>query len=278
MKKGETSKRGGYQDILCCFTDLYITQGSGYADGDYSHKGTRAIDVRGKEPGVRYPYYAPVDVKAVYIYPESGEAVWQSLEKVRFADGTIDYMTMLTVHDNTINYGVGYIGYQGTQIGNMGDKGNATGVHCHIEFAKGKQGLYKNSYGNWGLTNAIEFEDACFMDNTEILHGVAKWIYLKDVPVEDYFEPNKDYKLLYNINLRRTPKVEKGNIPKVKDVDSYTKTLLTSSNPNDNAIMKKGTLVSPLNIVKSDNRIWLSYGNCYLCGEDIDKEKLVKRV
>ena len=52
MKKGQTSKRGGIQDILCPFTDMVITQGSGYADGNFSHKGTRAIDVRGKEAGV----------------------------------------------------------------------------------------------------------------------------------------------------------------------------------------------------------------------------------
>lgn len=280
MKKNETSKRGGYEDILCPFTDMYITQGSGYSDGNYSHKGTRAIDVRGLEPGVRYPYYAPVTLKAVKVVASSGETTWQSVEKVRFSDGTIDYVTVETVHDDTRNSYVGMIIKQGEQLGNMGTKGNATGVHCHIEFAKGKQGLVKNKYGNWGLSNAIEFEDACFMDNTNIIHGFAKWKYLKDIPVQDddYFVPNVNYELLYDINLRLSPCVKSDNIPKVKNIDANTKKLLTSNNPNDNAIMKKGTQICPATITKSDNRIWASYGNCYLCAEDINGLRLMKKV
>ena len=280
MKKGQTSVRGGIQDILCPFTDMYITQGSGYSDGGQTHKGTRAIDVRGKEPGIKYPYYAPVTVKAVKVVESSGETLWQSTEKVRFADGDIDYVSLITVHDNTRNSYVGMVVKQGNQLGNMGDKGQATGVHCHIEFAKGKQDYYKNKYGNWGLTNAIEFEDACFMDDTNIIKGVADWKYLKDIPVqeEDYFLPNVNYELLNNINLRLTPFVKENNIPKVKQIDNYTKKLLTSSNPNDNAVMKKGVQICPLEVIKSDNRIWVSYGNCYLCCEDTDGTKLMKKV
>ena len=280
MKKGQTSKRGGYEDILCPFTDMYITQGSGYSDGTYSHKGTRAIDVRGLEPGVRYPYYAPVTLKAVKIVESHGETTWQSVEKVRFSDGTIDYVTVETVHDDTRNSYVGMIIKQGEQLGNMGTKGNATGVHCHIEFAKGKQNLVQNQYGNWGLSNAVEFEDACFMDNTNIIYGFANWKYLKDIPVQDddYFVPNVNYELLYDINLRLSPYVKSDNIPKVKNIDAGTKKLLTSTNPNDNAIMRKGTQICPATITKSDNRIWASYGNCYLCAEDIDGLRLMKKV
>ena len=185
MKKEQTSKRGGYEDILCPFTDMYITQGSGYTDGTYSHKGTRAIDVRGAEAGVRYAYYAPVTLKAVKVIASGGETTWQSVNKVRFADGDIDYVTVETVHDDTRNSYVGMVVKQGEQLGNMGKKGNATGVHCHIEFAKGKQGLVKNKYGVWGLSNSVEFEDACFMDNTNVIRGVANWKYLKDIPVHD---------------------------------------------------------------------------------------------
>ena len=278
MKKGQTSKRGGIQDILCPFTDMVITQGSGYADGNFSHQGTRAVDVRGVEPGVCYPYYAPVTLKAVAVVASHGETTWQSVEKVRFANGDIDYLTIETAHDDTRNSYVGMIVNQGEQLGNMGTKGYATGVHCHIEFAKGKQRLSKNSYGVWGLTNAVEIEDACFMDNTNIIVGVANWKYLKDVKVEEeYFVPNVYYKLLYDVNIRKEAKIG-DNIPKVKEVDNFTKTLLTSKNGEDNAIMKAGTVIEPLKIVKSDNRIWLTYGNCYICGEDIDKTKLVKKI
>lgn len=185
MKAGQKSKRNGIEDILCPFTDIVITQGTGINGNTYSHDGTRACDIRGINVGERYPYYAPFKCKAVHVIPSYGQTVWQSLEKVRFADGTVDYCTFLTVHDDTINFGVGLVVEQGGQIGNMGTAGNATGVHCHIEFAKGLQGLVQNKYGIWGLSNSVELEEACFMDNTNIIHGVAKWVYLKNVPVEE---------------------------------------------------------------------------------------------
>lgn len=279
MKKGQTSKRGGIQDILCPFTDIVITQGSGYSDGTFSHQGTRAVDIRGKKGGVYYAYYAPFDCVCVATYPTHGESDWQSIDKVRFADGSIDYCTFTICHDDTMNAYVGMQLKQGVQIGNMGTKGYATGVHCHIEFAKGKQSLVKNKYGIYGLTNAVEIEDACFMDKTNIIVGVAEWKYLKDVKVEEeYFVANKSYKLLYDMNIRKTAQVKDGNIPKVKEMDSFTKTLLTSKKPEDNAIMKKGTKIEPAKIVKKDGRVWLSYGNCYICGEDKDKTKFVKKV
>ena len=198
MLKGQTSIVGKYQNILCPFVNLYITQGSGYADGTFSHKGLRAIDVRGAKVGEREAYYAPVDCICIQTIPSYGEAIWQSKEKVRFADGTIDYVTFLTCHDNTFNAKVGLELKQGIQLGNMGNKPEdvCTGVHCHIEFAKGKASYVKNEYGNWGLTNAVEFEDACYMDDTNILKGYADWKYLTDIPADE------DYEKLYNDALQ----------------------------------------------------------------------------
>ena len=73
MIKGQKSVRGGIEDFLCPFTDMYITQGS-MTNG--SHKGIYANDVRGIQPGVRYPYYAPCTCKCVKIYPSSGQAMY----------------------------------------------------------------------------------------------------------------------------------------------------------------------------------------------------------
>ena len=106
MRANQTSKRNGIQDILCPFTNLYISQGSGYFDGTYSHQGTRAIDVTNGD-GTQAPYYAPFDCVAIEVYPTYGQTLWYSKEKVRFTDGTIDYCSFVTVHDNTINFGKG---------------------------------------------------------------------------------------------------------------------------------------------------------------------------
>lgn len=93
----------------------------------------------------------------------------------------------------------------------------------------------------------------------------------------EYFIPYMKYKLQYDINLRTTPYVQKGNIPKVRNIDTYTKQFLTSTKPNDNAVMKKGTIITPAKISYTDKRVWISYGNCWLCGLDKDGTYLIRK-
>lgn len=192
MQKGQTSVRNGIQDLLCPFPVMYITQGA----NEGSHKGLEAIDVRGKNRGVKEPYYAPCDLKVVQIYSSSNTVLWQSKEPVRLANGKVDYITIATAHDDTVNFKVGFETKQGLQIGNMGIKGIGTGVHCHIEVGYGRQNDFpKNgqrftlggkTYDIYGLKQQIPFEDAFFMDGTEVISGRANWKFLKDVEVGTY--------------------------------------------------------------------------------------------
>ena len=115
MRAGQKSVRGGIEDFLCPFTDMYITQGS---NSPFSHKGIMANDVRGLEAGVRYPYYAPCTSKCMRVYPQSGQSMWQSVNKVRFANGRVDYATYMICHDDTQDCWVGQVLEQGHQIGN----------------------------------------------------------------------------------------------------------------------------------------------------------------
>lgn len=182
MYKGQKSKRGGIEDFLCPFTDMYITQG---ANGYFSHRGIMANDVRGRVAGIRYPYYAPCRSKCLKVYPSSGQVMWQSTEKVRFSNGRIDYATYMTAHDNTMNAKVGQIVEQGVQLGNMGDKGNATGVHCHIQVSQSKDTTwYKNQYGNYKFNNEYDLDDCYFTDYTNIIQGSGgNWKTTGAVPV-----------------------------------------------------------------------------------------------
>lgn len=219
MLKGQTSIRGGIEDFLCPFTDMYITQGSG---GNGSHAGTMSNDVRGKMVGVRAPYYAPCTVKCLRVYPESGQVMWQSVNKVRFANGKVDYATIMTAHDNTVDSYAGQIVKQGAQLGNMGNKGNATGVHCHIEIEQGNDTSWqKNRYGNYCFNNEVDTDSCYFMDNTNILYGSGgSWKYLKDVKVEEgnsggsgnyiNLSPNIDSWRFYDINVSPVKKNAKG--------------------------------------------------------------------
>lgn len=184
MLKGQKSIRNGIEDFLCPFTDMYISQGS---NGAYSHKGTMANDVRGASAGVRYPYYAPCKLKCLAIYPESGQSMWQSINKVRFANGRIDYATIMVAHDDTQNCKVGQIVEQGSQLGNMGTKGNATGVHCHIEISQSNDKSWrKNQYGIYCFNNEYDTDACYFVDNTNIIKGMGgNWKTTNDVKVEE---------------------------------------------------------------------------------------------
>ena len=171
MYKGQKSIRGGIEDFLCPFTDMYITQG---ANSTFSHQGVLANDVRGRVAGIRYPYYAPCKSKCIRTYPESGQVMWQSVNKVRFANGRIDYATYMTAHDNNMTAYTGQIIEQGDHLGNMGDKGNATGVHCHIEISQSSDTTwFKNKYGNYMFNNEYDLDDCCFVDYTNIIYGMG---------------------------------------------------------------------------------------------------------
>ena len=169
MYKGQKSVRGGIEDFLCPFTDMYITQGS---NGNFSHKGIMANDIRGKVAGIRYSYYAPCTCKCIKTYPESGQVMWQSVNKVRFANGRIEYATFMTAHDNTMDAKIGQIVNQGDQLGNMGDKGDTTGVHCHIQVSQSRDTTwYKNVYGNYKFNHEYDLDDCYFVDYTNIIKG-----------------------------------------------------------------------------------------------------------
>lgn len=189
----QTSLRDGVEDALCPFTDIYITQGS----NEGNHLGTKAIDVRGINQGVKYPYYAPCTCKCIKVYPNNGQSHWTSVEKVNLANGQVDYITFLIAHDNTFDAYVGQTIKQGNQIGNLGNLGNATGVHCHIEVGIGSNLeliQLNNVYETWTfpIDKEIEFEEAFFLDNTNILHGYGNWIYLNKTNTSDQIEDMSD--------------------------------------------------------------------------------------
>lgn len=192
MNQGQTSKRNGVQDILFPMQCMNITQGN---NGATSHRGVNALDLAGKDTG-RDLFYAPFDVVCMDTGNKDveGNAVfWQSQNKVRFADGTIDYATIMVLHDDNLN-GI-YVGAkytQGTQIGQEGSAGNATGNHNHFEIAKGKYDhKYDiNSYGIYHLPNSISADKCCFIDNTTIINNnCMNWKKLSDVSVEDKPKP-----------------------------------------------------------------------------------------
>lgn len=218
MFKGQKSKKDGLENFLCPFTDMYISQGS---NGSYSHKGIKAHDIRGKISGIRYPYYAPCTCKCIKTYPVTGQVMWQSINKVIFANGRIDFATFMTAHDDTMNAKIGMVVQQGNQLGNMGRKGfsNMTGIHCHIQISQSNDTTwYKNKYGNYKFNNEYDPEDCYFIDNTNIVYAanITNWKKTDKIPVdENYHKEAVDQILhvgskvkfdgIFKVDIVRTP-------------------------------------------------------------------------
>lgn len=179
MHKGQKASKDGVQYFLCPFTDMYITQGSNSA---FSHNKIMANDVIGVKSGERYPYYAPCDIKCLKLYKDSGQSMWQSLKPVIFANGRVDYATIMIAHDNNLTAKVGDVKSQGDYWGSMGDKGVGTGIHCHIQISqsndtswikRSEYTLYGKTYPIYGFNNEYDLDDCYYVNDTNILNGMG---------------------------------------------------------------------------------------------------------
>lgn len=263
MLKNQKSSTDGIQNFLCPFTKMQITQ---RANGKMSHMGVMANDIASGTAGLKAPYFAPIDCKCVKIYKTGGGSMWQSLDKVRFANGDVDYATFIIYHDESQNCKIGQIVRQGQQIGNMGRKGKATGVHCHFEVAKGLDtSFYKNDYDVYTMNNEIDIFEACFMDDTEILnYQELNWKYTKDIDnSKDDFKIG-DYITLDDMFIRSGP----GEYFSTKLVENITKNgkdYVLNKDPKAFAIYKKGIIFTALKIVKNSRGIWGKSPSGWIC-------------
>lgn len=163
----------GYEVALFPFEYLYMSQDEG---GDFSHSGTYNIDFLGWGANGRIlncPFYAPCTLECVAIWdPASNNRVYQSVNQVHLADGSIDYLTITFAHDNNPIHNVGDIITQGQLLGHTGTTGYVTGDHTHSCCGKGTyQGFTQRPTGNYDLTNRIHYWDGVYVNDTHIIEG-----------------------------------------------------------------------------------------------------------
>lgn len=176
---------------------MRITQG--YMEG--SHLGSYAIDEAGKDTQID-KLYAPFTGIIKKTYTSDANEIWfESIEKVEYPDGTIDYMTILFAHNNDISdLYIGKTIKQGEVIYKEGTKGNTTGNHCHLECGKGKftgSGWYKNSFNNWVINNGKIPTECLWIDDSITVLDSHNYTFkkieeLKEEPIEEPVEENKD--------------------------------------------------------------------------------------
>lgn len=134
--------RNGKQVALFPLAYIYVSQAD---DETYSHESWYyATDYMGWGANgrvYRCPCFAPVDMKCIYIDMGECMSVWESLDVVNLANGTVDYLGIIVYHDNDIPYGsvtVGTVKQQGDLFNRTGTGGSADGDHVHLETGYGR--------------------------------------------------------------------------------------------------------------------------------------------
>lgn len=206
-----------------------------------SHKDIKAIDF-----GVLNPYndtklIAPFDGKIVYVdsQEKGGGIAFESLEKVKYANGYEDYMTLWTGHDNKPPK-LGSIFKQGEYYSDMGTAGGVD-IHCHLEVQKGK---FRNptkitSVGSYKLENTIEPYNALLLrEDTFIKKTKYSWKREGDIILANDVKRNEE-------------------IPQIKVIASELR-IRSGPNVNSNILgfAKKDGIYNDLEVYKDSKYIW----------------------
>ncbi len=160
-RQGITNSAG--EDLALFPADsMRITQG---AYDTYSHMRQNALDIQPTNSMAFAPFNAQIVRKDVGYAVCNG--VWiQSVDKVRYADGSYDYMTVLYMHDDNIdNLSVGQMLTQGEYFYHSGTTGNSSGAHIHIAVYRGQ--YHENMPF---ATGDVYAEDAFFVLDDTVIH------------------------------------------------------------------------------------------------------------
>lgn len=207
MKKGQTLKTpSGVEVVLFPMEYMNITQG---INGKYSHQGDMALDLAGKDTGID-PIFMPCTMTCKWKDASIGGVLYESTSKVHMADGTEDYIHMLTLHDNKISdLAMNKTFKQGTETGDEGTAGKCTGNHVHLVFGLGKyKGGYpmkQNSYGKWVLPKQIDPRNVMHINETIIKNDLN---YKFKTYKEPFKSKGKVQAIENGIRIRKEPNLK----------------------------------------------------------------------
>ena len=164
----------GVEYALYPAESLVVTQG---AYEDYSHGEQNAVDLHPAENVMAAPFSGQI----VRIDPGEAHcnAVWiESRAPVRFADGTVDWITVSFLHDDDVtDLAVGQELSQGERFYDCGCCGVSTGAHVHVAVYRGR---YRDSM-KLG-SGDVRIEDALWLCDTVTIieDGGLRWHLLSE--------------------------------------------------------------------------------------------------
>jgi hypothetical protein len=167
----------GYEVPLFPMPYMYLSQGEMMPTTNWSHYNTYNMDFMGWDANGRVytcPVYAPFTMKVISLWDYNGShtVTFESVDKVHFADGTLDYMTIEFTHANNPPYHtIGDVVRQGELCYYTGTYGNVTGDHVHICCGKGHyDGYTQRTGGHYDLTNRWHLYDSLYVNDTTIVY------------------------------------------------------------------------------------------------------------
>lgn len=149
------------------------------------------------------PYYAPCSCTCI-ASSGSDNRIWQSNNKVHYADGTLDYVCWVQAHDDN-PLAVGTVLNQGDLLGHTGTTGVATGDHLHLNVARGTYDGWDSSTGYTRLKNSMHIYNAMYVNDTNIVNGEGyNWLtWSEPTPPTPTRKRGKFPWVLYTRKLRK---------------------------------------------------------------------------
>ena len=197
------------------------------ANSNFSHKGDKALDIAGKDTGID-SLKAPFTGIIKRIYTNTNTVWIESIDKVKYADGTIDYMTIMTMHDNDVSdLKVGDIIKQGAVYYEEGMKGYTTGNHIHLAIGKGKftgNGWSLNNEGSWIVNNQYDVYKALYIfDSIKIINsGGYNWVKTNTLNEDIVLENKNTYTVKKGDNLTNIAKTYNTTVTELVRLNNIT--------------------------------------------------------
>ena len=210
--------------------DVRLTQG---IEGSYSHTGMNSIDIVGvANSNIKAPFDATiVEIQATYDWGNA--IIITSKDRVHYADGSYDYMTVVVTHDNDISDC--YVGRelrQGEVFAQHGNYGHASGVHTHLTVVRGGYAGYARipQTGYYKYVNDMNPADALFLYDSTVVYETCGLNFRRiTVP--------STYTVSYNANGGENP-------PPAQTKQQGTALTLSSSVPTHRSEISEGYTVS----------------------------------
>ena len=215
-------------------------------------------------------FYSPFDCVIVKKAKAKTNQIWlTSCEIVETPSGKT-YVTILVGHISNAEYDkikVGSSYKQGEVICHEHKDALSTGPHNHVSVGKGMikgAGWLKNKNGVWCINTtggAKKPEELLFIDDFTTINESAgiNWKKYESKPEKNYTY----YTTLDDLYINKEPKV--GTPIKVKDCYPAMRKALKYKLPSKDAVIKKGTTITCLELVTVGKYIWIKNFNGYIC-------------